>query len=81
MIEIKVRFWTNNLAVDGKIVPKEGWSRGVVRVTPNISHGIEPGPAVPFNSLMELPAKIEEVLIQNGITLHLVGKNAKYLES
>jgi hypothetical protein len=49
-------------------------------MTPNKSHGIEPGPPVPFNSLMELPAKIEKVLIDNGIMLHLIGKNEKYLE-
>jgi len=79
MIEIKVRFWTNDLAEKGRIVPKEGWTRGVVRITPNKAHGIEPGAAVPFNSMMELPAKIEKVLIDNGIALHNVGRNAKYI--
>jgi hypothetical protein len=81
MIEIKIRFWTNDLAPKGKVVPKEGWTSGVVRITPNKAHGIEPGAAVPFNSLMELPAKIEKVLIDNGITLHLTGKGEKYLVS
>jgi hypothetical protein len=81
MIEIKVRFWTNEIAeAPGRVVPKHGWTRGVVRMTPNKSHGIDPGPPVPFNSLMELPAKIEKVLIDNGITLHLIGKNEKYLQ-
>lgn len=80
MLEVKVRFCTNQIAPSGgQIVPKHGWTRGVVRVTPNDVHGIEPGPAVPFNSLMELPGKIEQALIDNGITLHLVGKNAKYV--
>jgi len=81
MIEIKVRFWTNELADKGRVLPKEGWTSGVVRITPNKAHGIGPGAAVPFNSLSELPAKIEKVLIDNEITLHLVGKSAKYIAS
>ncbi len=59
MLEIKVRFWTNDLAPEGEILPKHGWTRGVVRITPNEAHGIESGRAVPFNSLLELTAKIE----------------------
>ena len=35
MIEVKVRFWTNDLA-DGKdrIRPKHAWGSGVVRMAP-----------------------------------------------
>lgn len=79
MIELEVRFFTNELAETGRVRPKEGWTRGVVRVTPNDVHGIESSRARHFNSLAELPATIERVLIENGITLHAVGKTSKYL--
>jgi hypothetical protein len=79
MIEIKVRFFTNDLAPKGKVLPKEGWTRGVVRITPNGPHAIESGRALPFNSLMELPAKIEQLLIANGIKLHTASKMEKYI--
>lgn len=82
MLEVKVRFWTNAIAPDGRVKPKEGWTRGVVRVTPNAAHGIEPGDTapIPFNSLMELPGKIEQALIDNGIILHPTGKVSKYIQ-
>lgn len=81
MLELKVRFWTNDLAPEGRVRAKEGWTRGVVRVTPNPSHGISSAEAVtvPFNSLMELPGKIEQVLIESGILLHPTGKVSKYI--
>jgi len=38
MIEVKLRFWTNNLAgKSGQIIPKHAWSSGVVRIEPNKS--------------------------------------------
>lgn len=82
MIEVKIRFWTNNIA-EGKgiIRPKHGWSRGVVRMQRKETHGIKPEKAIPFNSLMELPAVIEKVLIEHGITLHASPKMRKYLKS
>jgi hypothetical protein len=42
MIEIKLRFWTNDIAGEpGKVIRKHAWSAGVVRVERNTSHGIE----------------------------------------
>jgi len=79
MIELKVRFFTNALAPKGRVVPKEGWTRGVVRITPNEAHGIASGRAQHFNSLMEIPAVIEQVLIDNEIVLHTDSKTAKYM--
>jgi hypothetical protein len=44
LIEVKVGFWTNNIAAEeGKIVPNRAWTSGVVRLKPNPSHGIAPG--------------------------------------
>jgi hypothetical protein len=79
MIEVKVRFWTNDIAEgDGNIIPKEAWTSGVVRVTPNPSHGIKAGRPMPFDSLMQLPATIEKMLVRENITLHPSKRTKKY---
>jgi hypothetical protein len=81
MIEVRIRFWTNDLAEDkGKIRPKHAWSSGMVIMDRNKSHGIVPKDPMPFNSLMSLPSIIERVLIGHGITLHASPKMKKYLE-
>ena len=81
MIEIKVRFWTDNIAESkGKIRPKHAWSSGVVRVERNESHGIIPNGPVPFNSLMDLTSVIEKVLLAQGITLHPSLKMQRYFK-
>lgn len=81
MIEVKIRFWTNDLAEgQGRILPKHAWASGVVRMAANKSHGIEPQSPVPFNSLMDLSEKIEKVLIQNGVTLHVSKRMTKYFD-
>ncbi|HEU0130301.1 MAG TPA: hypothetical protein VFQ85_04830 [Mycobacteriales bacterium] len=80
MIEIKVRFWTDSIAEGkAKIVPKHAWDAGVVRIERNASHGIAPTAPIPFNGMAELSAKIEKVLIDNGVHLHLGSRARKYL--
>ena len=82
MIEVKVRFWTNNIAEsEGNVRPKHAWSSGVVRMESNKSHGITSQNPVPFHSLMDLPAVIEKVLIAHRITLHPSRRTKKYLHS
>ena len=81
MIEVKVRFWTDNLAGGkGKIRPKHAWGAGVVRIERNDAHGIVPVDALPFNSLPEIPAKIERLLIDQGIRIHPSTRMRKYIE-
>ncbi len=81
MIEVKIRFWTNNIAEGkGKIIPKNAWSSGVVRMEPNKSHDIKPLNPLPFHTLMDLPAIIEKVLINHGIVLHQSRKMKKYFK-
>ena|SRR5256885_502255 len=71
MIEVKVRFWTNDIAAEpGKIQPKHAWSSGVVRIKRNKSHDIMPGHPKPFQSLLDIGAVIEKVLIEHDIVLH-----------
>jgi hypothetical protein len=81
MIEIKVRFWTNNIAEEeGRIVPKHAWSDGVVRIEGNKSHGITPGQPKVFHSLLDVGAVIEKVLIEQGVVLHASRKMKKYFQ-
>jgi hypothetical protein len=81
MIEIKLRFWTDGIAPEhGKIVPKHAWTGGVVRIERNKSHGIEPDNPKPFNSLLDVGAVIEKMLIENEIILHPNQKMRKYLK-
>jgi hypothetical protein len=41
MIEIKIRFWINDLADEpGKVRPKHAWCSGVVRMERNNTHGV-----------------------------------------
>lgn len=80
MIEVKLRFWTNEIAQErGKVLPKHAWSSGVVRVEGNSSHGIVPGSPKPFHSLLDIGSVIEAVLIEHEIVLHPSRKMGKYL--
>ena len=79
MIEVKVRFFTNNIAGKGKVIPKRGWTRGVVRFKRNDVHGLKDGNPIVFNSLMELPRAIEKLLIREGVVLQTVASMRKYI--
>jgi hypothetical protein len=82
MIELKVYFWTNDIAEGrGFIVPKHAWASGWVVMESNKAHGIQPGKNEVFHSLMELPAAIERVLIKHEIKLHHSSKMHKYFET
>ena len=82
MIEVKVRFWTNGIAEsEGQVLPKHAWGSGMVRIERNKYHGITPEQPEPFNSLLELPAVIERVLIQHGIVIHLSRRMQKYVQA
>ncbi|MBR1142719.1 hypothetical protein [Bradyrhizobium sp. AUGA SZCCT0431] len=81
MIEIKLRFWTNDIANEkGKIIPKHAWSKGVVKIEANKAHGIKPKNPAPFRSLLQVGAVIEDVLIAHGIVLHADKRTRKYIE-
>lgn len=80
MIEVKLRFWTNDISAQpGKVIPKHAWTGGVVRMERNKSHGIEPGNPQPFHSLLEVSAIIEKVLIEHGVVLHPSRRMKKYI--
>ena len=78
-IEVKIRFWTNDIAGgQGKVLPKHAWAGGVVRMERNASHGIVPGAPLPFHSLLDITSVVEKALIQHGIQLHAGRKMRKY---
>lgn len=80
MIEVRIRFWTNDIASEkGKVIPKHAWSSGVVRIEPNKAHGIIPKSPKPFHSLMDVSSVVEKVLIEHGIVLHTSKKMRKYI--
>jgi hypothetical protein len=81
MIEIKLRFWTDNIAPErGKVIPKHAWTGGVVRMEANGSHGIRSAKPKVFNSLLEVGAVIEKVLIDHGVVLHPNERMKKYVK-
>jgi hypothetical protein len=81
MIEIKLRFWTDDIASEqGKVIPKHAWTSGVVRMEANKSHGITTKKPAVFNSLLDVGAVIERVLVEHGIVLHPSSKMRKYVK-
>lgn len=80
MIEVKLRFWTDNIAPAGMIKPKHAWTSGMARIERNASHEIVPSKGMPFNSLLDIHQAIADVLIEHGIVLHPSPRDRKYLE-
>lgn len=80
MIEVRVRFWTNDLAASkSQVRPRHAWSSGMVRMEKNEAHGLSGGDPLPFNSLLELPAAIEKLLIREKVKLHPSDRTRRYL--
>jgi hypothetical protein len=79
MIEITLRFWTDDIAQPGHILPKHCHGYGVAKLSPNPSHGIVHARPTPFNSLSEIPRVIEELFIDHGINVHPDSRMRKYL--
>lgn len=79
MIEVSVRFWTNDIATDkGRLIPKHAWTAGMIRLSPNKSHNVTSGRWIPFHSLLDIGAIIEKALIEQGVVLHASRKMQKY---
>ena len=82
MIELTVRFWTNDISPEpGKIVPKHAWTSGVVNVRRNDTHGLSQEHPIPFRSLLDLGSVIEQVLIEHEVVLHLGDQMKRYTKS
>ena len=80
MIEVKLRFWTNDIAEQkGQIIPKHARTSGVVRIESNKSHGIVPEAPIPFHSLLDVGRAIEKCLIDHDIKLHPGRRDKKYV--
>jgi hypothetical protein len=71
MVQISVRFWTNNLASKKRhIVPKHVWDCGMVQMDTNGSHGIKSQAPTPFHSLAQLSGIVERVILKHGLNVH-----------
>ena len=81
MIEVRVRFWTDEITNTPKvIVPKHAWDFGYVEIAANASHGLkQSGSSVKFNSVLELPQAIADLLVQEGVQLHIGTKLGKLI--
>jgi len=80
-IEIRIRLWTDQIAkTKGETVPKNALDSGVVSLPHNEAHGIHASETEKFHSLLQLPAAIEKLLIENGIKLHLSREPQKYYD-
>lgn len=78
MIEVRVRFWTNNIAkTKGHIVPKHCWAGGMIYTPKNASHGIKSSGKKPFHSLDEVQSAIEQAMTDVGIKVHESKRRAK----
>lgn len=72
MIRVTLRLRTNGIAKKkGKIRQKHAWGEGWLDLGANNSHGIDAGAKASFNSLGELTASLEKLLIKGQIKLHL----------
>jgi hypothetical protein len=81
-VVVRVRFFTNDIAKeDGHIVPGHIWSGGRVEMEANEAHGIasDSSQNVPFQTLAEIPAAIEETLRRFGMRVHPAGTLKKIL--
>ena len=79
MIEVKIRFWTNDIADEkDHVIPGHCWSKGVVSVPGNQSHGIRRVDPIHFHSLLDLPHVIEQVMSSAGIRVHTAPTRALY---
>jgi hypothetical protein len=84
MIEVRIKFFTNNIAPEGKgkrIKAKSCWDSGFILMEKNSLHEIKPQGPVPFNSLQKLMAKLEDVLIAHGIEMRHAGKSKKLFKN
>ncbi len=80
MIEVTIRFWTNNISKKkGHVVKREAWDSGTVYLHENPSHGIPATAALQFRSLLDLGTKIETLLIKENIKLHRGTRSRKYV--
>lgn len=78
MIEVRIKFWTNNIASKkGDILPKVCWEGGMIVMEKNTLHGIKPQSPLPFPTFTSLPRAIEKVLTQHGIKMRHYAKTAK----
>ncbi|MEM3551861.1 MAG: hypothetical protein QXV01_12320 [Candidatus Bathyarchaeia archaeon] len=75
-IFVTIRFWTD---FNKKVIPKQAWAAGSMRVRASKVHGIKSGESVMFNNLEEFMVKLDELLRQHEITLVISDEVGDYV--
>jgi len=71
MIQVRIYPWTGGMVPEkGRVLPKHAWDCGHVTLPANSLHGIRAGGSKRFRTLLQLGSAIEELLRENGITIH-----------
>jgi hypothetical protein len=79
MIQLRIYFWTADMVKEnGEVLPKHAWDCGWVSLPANKLHGIK-ARKKKLGTLLQLGARIEELLKENGITLHMGKGSRKYM--
>src|SRR5580658_4337613 len=73
--------WEESILQERGFPGKNAWSSGVVRMEGNNSHAIKPLKPRPFNSLLDVGAIIEKVLVEHGVVLHPSRSMRRYFPS
>ena len=68
-IALTIRFWTNEIASEGKVSPGKCWDSGMARFDMNEAHGITDHEWVPFANLAGLSEAIRRAAERAGVEL------------
>jgi hypothetical protein len=79
MIKVKLRFWTNDIAEEGKVVAKHAWSAGVIRMERNNTHGIHPWSTKTVSLAAGHRCSDRKTLLEHGVLLHPSRRMRKYV--
>ena len=58
--------------------PRHAWTSGMVALQRNDAHELQGGDPMPLNSMLELPAVIEKLLIRDKVKLHASDRMRRY---
>jgi hypothetical protein len=79
MLEVRVRFWTDDIAKKkGEVIPKHAWGSGMINIDRNEAHGLTPERWLAFNSMAEIASVIEKCILENGVKIISSRKMKKY---
>ena len=79
---VKLRFWTNDLAVKHHGRPSTAcWDGGVLIIEQNKSKGIRTSNPIPFNNFEDIVPAIKEILRKNHVLVVSANKRERIMNS